>query len=34
MNRTLGVENYTLKQIKKCYHGDAKFADDLQCFRP
>jgi ribonuclease BN (tRNA processing enzyme) len=34
MNRTLGVEAQTLKQIKKRYHGDVKFADDLQCFRP
>jgi ribonuclease BN (tRNA processing enzyme) len=33
MNRTLGVEAQTLKQIKKRYHGDVKFADDLQCFQ-
>lgn len=34
MKRTLGREDSTLKQIKKRYQGDVKFADDLQCFRP
>lgn len=34
MNRTLGLESASEKQVRQTYAGPMYFADDLQCFRP
>lgn len=34
MNRTLGREQASTRQIRKSYAGPIDFADDLQCYKP